>query len=314
MTLATFTKPHLLPVMPKLNIFLGSLFLCIVLLACHKKIYRVNTTYQIPTVNNNVNKKLSGKVVLYLVFVDTRVTHPWTAYDINSTLDSAYKAADWIIKKAAEDSVPLSISIQFHKGDSTIPIEQNLPEGTLSKTLFAVDGLENLDFWADRVAKKAAPALGPDVSRVVATKNVITDRERLIARLRDVNKTDNVVLMYMLNNYHQDEISVALHTGGSAAEYSVVSFKNPAVIAHEFLHLFGALDLYMSPFDRKKKVLKRKIAIMNYAPNEIMAFTDRLIEKLDISPATRYFLGWRPVMDERAKEILFGKKIKLYKY
>ncbi len=303
--------------MPKLKTFISATILCISLCTCHNNFYRINATYQIPSVNNNVNKKLAGNVILYLIFVDTRETHPWTNYDVNSTLDSVYKAADWIIKKAAEDSVQLSIKIQFHKGDSTIPIEQNLFNGTLSQTLFdpnIIEGVENLDMWADRIAKKGAQSLGPDTSRIVATKNNITNRERLVARLRNINQTDNVVLMYMLNNYHQDEISLALHTSSSDVEYAIVSFKNPAVIAHEFLHIFGALDLYMSPFDRKKKALKSKLAIMEYAPKEIMAFPDRLIEKLEISPATRYFLGWRPEIDEKAKEILFGKKIKLYKY
>lgn len=303
--------------MPKLKTLLVAVVICISLCTCHHNFYKVNATYHIPSVNNNVNKKLSGRVILYLIFIDTRETHPWTTYDISSTLDSAYKAADWVTRQAAIDSIPLSVDVQFYKGDSTIPVEQNLFNGTLSQTLFdpnIMEGIENLDMWADRIAKKCAVSMGPDTSRVVATKNTITDRERLTARLRNINKTDNVVLMYMLNNYHQDEMSLALHTSGSNVEYAIVSFKNPAVIAHEFLHIFGALDLYMSPFSRKKKAIKSKLAIMEYAPDEIMAFPDRLIEKLSISPATRYFLGWQPQIDEKAKEILFGKKIKLYKY
>jgi hypothetical protein len=37
-----------------------------------------NGTYRIPTVDNNVCKKLNGNVVLYAIFVDTRYTQPWT--------------------------------------------------------------------------------------------------------------------------------------------------------------------------------------------------------------------------------------------
>jgi len=258
-----------------------------------------------------------GKVVLYAIFVDTKETHPWTAYDINTTLDSIKKSTLWVTSKAKKCNIDVSIDIKFHQNNNVIPISQNLYEETLSRTLFPniVEGIENLDDWSNAIARKAGNSFGSDPSIIVKTKNVITDRERLIARLRDLNSTDNVVVMYFLNNYHQDEISLAIHTGISdKTEYSIVSFKNPAVIAHEFLHIFGALDLYMSPFDRKKRALKNKVKIMEAYPNEIMAFTYRPIENLDLSPMTKYFLGWTAELDEKSKNLMFGKKIKIYKY
>lgn len=287
-------------------------------LSCRNHFYKTKSPRSVSTVNNNVCKKLIGKVVLYAIFVDTKETHPWTAYDINTTLDSIKKATLWITDKAKENNIDISVAIKYHENKGVIPISQNLYEETLSRTLFypnIVAGIENLDDWSNAIARKAGNSFGPDPSTVVKTKNVITDRERLIARLRDLNSTDNVVVMYFLNNYHQDEISLAIHTGISdKTEYSIVSFKNPAVIAHEFLHVFGALDLYMSPFDRKKRALKNKVKIMEAYPNEIMAFTYRPIENLDLSPMTKYFLGWTAELDEKSKNLMFGKKIKIYKY
>lgn len=299
------------------NIFFVAVLLTTIL-SCRNHFYKTKSPRSVSTVNNNVCKKLIGKVVLYAIFVDTKETHPWTAYDIKATLDSIQKSTLWITTKAKECNIDVSIDIKHHQNNNVIPISQNLYEETLSRTLFypnIVAGIENLDDWSNAIAKKAGNSFGPDPSTVVKTKNVITDRERLIARLRDLNSTDNVVVMYFLNNYHQDEISLAIHTGISdKTEYSIVSFKNPAVIAHEFLHIFGALDLYMSPFDRKKRALKNKVKIMEAYPNEIMAFTYRPIENLDLSPMTKYFLGWTAELDEKAKNLMFGKKIKIYKY
>ena len=293
---------------------------CLVLvqLSCSQKYYRAKGSTHIPTVNNNVCKRLTGNVVVYAIFVDSRGTHPWTAYDVNSTLDSISKAMTWITSKAKEDSIDLSISIKFHQKHDTIPIEQNLYESSLYETLFTsniLEGLDNLDFWANDVAKKASLAFSPDTSRIVETKNIITNRERLSARLRNIYKTDNVIIMYFLNSYYQNDISLALFTGSSEkTEFAIVTFKNPAVIAHEFLHVFGAFDLYMSPFDRKRRALKSKLEIMEAFPNEIMAFTERPIEKLSISSLTKYLIGWTPELDDKQKTLLFGKKIKVYKY
>ena len=290
----------------------------IFLLSCSRKFYRAKATHQIPSVNNNVCKRLVGKVVLYAIFVDSRYTHPWTAYDISSTLDSIKKAMAWVTVKGKENNIDFSIEIKYYQNKDTIPIVQNLFENTLYSTLFApglIDGIDNLDFWANNIAKKAGLSFPPDTSRVVKTKNEITDRERLIARLRNIYSTDNVVLMYFLNSYHQDDISLALFTSSrEKTEFSIVTFKKPAVISHEFLHIFGAFDLYISPFDRKKRALKSKLQIMKLYPNEIMAFTDRPIEKLDISPLTKYLIGWTPDLNDKDKELLFGKNIKVYKY
>jgi hypothetical protein len=82
-------------------------------LSCRNHFYKIKSTHSISTVNNNVCKKLIGKVVLYAIFVDTKETHPWTAYDIKTTLDSLQKSIEWITAKAKEFNidVPLMLSI-----------------------------------------------------------------------------------------------------------------------------------------------------------------------------------------------------------
>lgn len=48
----------------------------------------------VATVDNNVCKRLKGKVVIYGVFVDSKLGGVWSTHDILSTLDSVRVAAD----------------------------------------------------------------------------------------------------------------------------------------------------------------------------------------------------------------------------
>lgn len=121
--------------------------------------------------------------------------------------------------------------------------------------------------------------------------------------------------MYFVNNYFTDEISVTFDSNGSDnPEFAIVSFKKPSVIAHEFLHLFGAWDLYITPFDNNKEAMKRKKQAMELFPNEIMAFDYRDIDSLNISQFTRYTIGWDRALDPDYSNLILGKKLKPLKY
>ena len=272
----------------------------------------------IASINNNVCKKLIGNTVLYAVFVDSKYTNPWTQYDISSTLDSIRKATAWIEKQASINGIALSIDVDYYQDEKAIiPIEANLPRKTLYASLVTSTGVNtrNVDRWADKIGKEALKMFGPDTATRTKTKIRPKDRERLIARLRDMHKTDNVALIYFINNYYTDEVSVALHASADHdPEYAVVSFKYPSVIAHEFLHLFGALDLYISPFDTKRKARKRKEFVKKEFPNEIMAFSYRNLDSLSISPLTEYLISWDKELSKEHKQMLFGKKINVAKY
>ena len=287
------------------------LFFFLLPFACSKK------PFHIASVNNNVCKRLTGEVVLYCIFVDTRYTQPWSAYDINSTLDSIHYAMEWLENKASENGIPLTITVQYHQNNNVIPISQDFPRKTLSGTLLPVipAGIRLLDGWSNRIARNAGKAFAQDTASIIKTKNKLSDRERLIARLRDMNGTDNVALIYFHNNYYKEEMSVAIHCDShTETEYAIVSFKQPSVIAHELLHLFGAWDLYINPFERKWKNQRRKKMAMKEFPDEIMAFAYRDIDKLNISPLTQYLIGWRPELDDKYKSMFFGKRKNLLKY
>lgn len=291
------------------------LTLIVVLLIGASCSVRKNRTFSIPTVDNNVCKKLKGRVMYYAVFVDSKYTQPWSTYDITSTVDSIRCAMDWIEHQAALRGIELKIDVEAHQQDGVVPVKSDLSRKTVLATLLAINGEKAIDKWADKAGRQAAMAFGPDTARITRTKNTPSNTERLIARVRDVYKLDDVGLFYFVNNYYREDASVVLHSASAdQVEYGLQSFKRPSVIAHEFLHLFGALDLYVTPFDDKRAAMKRKQFAMKEFPDEIMAFAFRSLDSLQISPLTEYLVGWRPELDDRYVRMITGKKIKFVKY
>lgn len=274
------------------------------------------------SVRNNVCQTLEKKTILFVVFVDSDDTHPWTEYDITSTLDSIQVSINWLEKQAKMNGKTLNIQLEHGinaRRDSAIPFKEAFRFKTLSRTLFKYTdlsrGIDLVDKWSDNVSKDVARDLPNDDSKITLTKNRSNNRERLIAKLRNIYKADNIALIFFINNYFENEISIALHTSsGSETEYAVVSEKSPTVIAHEFLHLFGAWDLYISPFDRKLFTKMRKRKAMKTYPNEIMAFTHRDIDSLSLSPLTKYLIGWYNELDEDEGRFFIKRRWKLLKY
>lgn len=277
---------------------------------------------RIGSVRNNVCKSLEKKTVMYVVFVDSDGTHPWTDYDINSTLDSIKISIDWLEKQAITNGKSLDIILDYGiniSKDSVIPFKEEFKYKTLSGTLFKnndlTKGIDLLDEWSDNVSKDVARTLPNDTSDIILNKNKSNNRERLIAKLRDKYKTDNIALLFFINNYFENEISIALHTSSNTeTEYAIVSGKQPTVIAHEFLHLFGAWDLYLSPLDRNIFVRMKKRKSMKRYPNDIMAFTHKDIDSLTVSALTKYLIGWDDKLDKGEGTMFIKRRWKLLEY
>ena len=258
--------------------------------------------------NYNTCKKLQGKVVLYAIFVDTRYTKPFTDYDITSTTDSIQKAIDWIEAKANVEGIPLDIELKIYKNEKQITVSKDLPLKTIYKTA-VFGGIGMLNRWADAVAKKAGSTMELANKPLIPKTRKPSDRERLVAKIRDEEGAESVALMYFVNNYYMEDLSLAcnitLLTNGEL-EYAIVSFKDPAVIAHEFLHLFGAPDLYKSPFGKRRsrnvRFVKREF------PNEIMLTCDPQLNKLDLCPATKYLVGWSDVIDRKYERLIYDHR------
>ena len=86
-------------------------------------------------------------------------------------------------------------------------------------------------------------------------------------------------------------------------EFSVITSKNPAIIAHEFLHLFGAVDLYPNATHTNFNLS----SLEKTYPNEIMRITHKNLSKLEISPITKYYIGWQNDLSESDLRMLYHK-------
>ena len=270
----------------------GALFLIILhLFSCN---YRYNVS---SSRNTNVCKKLSGNLVLYAIFVDNDYTKPWTKFDIESTLDSVKNAISWIEQMAEENHISLKIKLDYPiVGDSVMRVERKLPRRSVFASVFSQNGPRNLKRWSDEIAKKVYEQTGAsDIAK--------GSKERLIAYVRNKEKTESVGLMYFVNNYYKNDLSVCIRYPDDV-EYCIVSYKYPVVIAHEFLHLFGASDLYRQLYQKQRN----KRLALKYFPNDIMLKTeDRSLESESIGELEKYLIGWQDTINPKYNNLLVEK-------
>lgn len=263
--------------------------------------------------NKNVCKSLTGEVLVYCIFVDTKSTLPWTEFDIQSTIDSLSTAVNWLNTKAREENIKLTVRSDYFIGQEYSTIKKELPEGSVQNTISTPNlrtGIENLNKWADFIAKKAGVSFDlPDKDGIPEIKNP-KNKERFVAYLRDEYKAESVALLFMVNNYYKTDISLHLNTMTTDdVEFAIVSYKYPAAIAHSVLNLFGAADLCESPYRKNQNNIE--FAQTNF-PNEIMQDPfSKNIKSLEISDFTKYLIGWSDSLDEKYTDLLIDSRIKL---
>ena len=263
--------------------------------------------------NMNVCKSLKGEVLVYYIFVDTKTTTPWTQFDIQSTNDSINVALKWIREKAREKNIELKIKSDYYIGPEFSTIKKDLTEKSVETTIQTPNlktGLENLNKWADFIAKKTGETFDLTQKDGIPDIKNPKNKERLVAYLRDEYKVESVALLYLVNNYYKTDISVYVNSFDTDnIEFAVVSYKYPSAIAHSILNLFGAADLYESPYRRNEKNIT--FAEQEF-PNDIMQDPyAKNIFNLTISPFTEYLIGWNDSLDSKYSDLLYDKGIKL---
>jgi len=243
---------------------------------------------------NNVCKELRNDVLLYFVFIDTRTTYPWTEFDILTTIDSIHVAERWLEAKAKESGIPLNIKTDYYIGNEYTTINRNLPKKNVLESISDPNyrkGIENLNRWADYVAKTVGESLYIKEKDGIPAMKKPKTKERLAAHLRDEYAVESVAIMFFVNNYFRKDISIAINTNNTEdVEFAIVSYKYPVEIAHYFIKLFGGIDLYKS-YERKNN---RKIKMAReYFPNDIMQDPEaKNLRNLEIGDFTRYMIGW----------------------
>ena len=264
--------------------------------------------------HNNVCKDLKNDVLIYFVFVDTRTTSPWTEFDILTTIDSIQVAARWLERQARENDVPLRIKTDYYIGDEFATVERNLPRKSVRETiedLNLIDGLNSLNRWGDYISKIIGESLYIKEKDGIPAQKKPGTKERLIAFLRDEYQVESVAMLMLVNNYYRSDISLAINTlHNDDVEFSVVSYKYPSEIAHNFLHLYGATDLYKTPFRRSNRNLKLAAEAF---PDDIMSDVyARPLRQLEMGDYTRYMIGWTEELN-RQYDPLMTERFTLFK-
>lgn len=286
--------------------------LCIVVISSCK-LFRptiVQKEYDtIPTTKNqNICKQLKDSIIVYALFVDVDCYHPWTEFDVNSTVDSLNRAMSWLETEAFTCGHQLSITPIMHENGSKKTIRESLAKAKLSANVVSSLNIHSSKTktlnWADAIAKYAGKTIKKPNTSKLASSIKISNVQTLNQVLRDLYNSENVAILYFVNGYYENHPSYSFNTSSNGrAEYSIITSKNPAIIAHEVLHLFGAVDLYPNyqfPNFNFKELGERY-------PNEIMRVQHKDLNKLTISPITSYFVGWQDTLDHSNTRLLLHK-------
>ena len=256
--------------------------------------------------HNNVCKDLKDNVLVYIIFVDTQETALWTEFDIRTTLDSLNLAVQWLAFQAKKNDQNLNLITDYYIGPEYTTIRKALPKGNIHRSFMQGSlhkGIEEINEWADYIAKRAGASMNitqkDGIPEIRTPKNV----ERLIAYLRDEKQVESVALLFMLNNYYRNDISIPVnHLNDQDIEYAIISYKYPAVIAQNILSLFGAVDFYKTIYRKNEK--KIKIA-SEYFPNDIMQDTYAgKIDRYSIGELTKFLIGWTNELDNNYTVLL----------
>ena len=217
---------------------------------------------------------------------------------------------NWLQSESINHNKPFGFNVVKHKNNRKLSITEKRANTYYPLNLsFAFQhgarGARRHQLWIDQVCKYAGRGLRGKNSTKVATRNKIYNSERLVAALRNKYQTNNVALFVFVNGYFENHASFTFNSSlnGELVEYAILTGKNPAVIAHEFLHLFGAIDFYptlrYSNFNFKE--------LNACYSNEIMYVQHKEIKKLMISPITKYLIGWQDTIDHKNTRMLYHK-------
>ncbi len=259
--------------------------------------------------NNNVCKELTGEILVYFIFVDSKETSPWTEFDIQSTIDSLDIAIRWMENQARQRSKYLKIKTDYYIGNEFTTITKNLPNGSVIASATEPNlktGLNELNKWADNIARSAGQSFNIKEKDGIPDIKSPRDKERLIAFLRDENNVESVALLFLVNNYFRTDISIPVNTFSTDdVEFGIISYKYPSVIAHNIMHLYGAADLFATPYRRNEKNIKE---LSERYPDDIMQDVyGKTLGELNIGAYTEFLIGWRDVLSPELKPYLTDK-------
>ena len=201
-------------------------------------------------------KKLLGNVEIALVFVSTP-NHPWTDTSKNDLFKVVYSSMEVIESEASRYGAPLSLDLVYFEYDS--PYDYSYEDWTDLRWFDY--GMKNY-FYSDSFSN-------------------------LIYKLEKTYKKDSYPLLFMFNSYSRSFSFIADKKSPLQNELNIYfcdkSLLHSNFLTHEFLHLYGAIDLYdYNEGEGIEEISK------HYFPESVMQDgKNRSIDELNA-----YLIGW----------------------
>ena len=208
--------------------------------------------------NTGMSRRMCGEVLVELIFVADKGAI-WMHNEIDDFHDVYQNAVSGIQKQAAAAGVSLSFSSMIGHFSYNGHLDPNDSSAlfTLIQTQFLHErGFANFTDYA--------------------------------ASRRRACGTDEMALIFVMERQFR---AFAQHT--EELEYCVLTQDNDAhAIAHELLHLFGAVDLYY-PYQIYGLTMK-------YFPQSVMCTH----EGMEVDPLNQYLIGWKTELPYKAREFM----------
>lgn len=226
-------------------------------------------------------KTLTGNCLIYNVFVNDAESE-WSAKAMESVLEMLEEATNFLERRFEESGSDGKLSIRFT--DTSNSAFLNFDEAAPTDA----SGMNWLGYAFSKTEHD-------------------TPNAYLKHCVKNVSDYDNVCFLFLFNkagrsfatpydyqykdceDYRYERAQIFFST-----DRSFEFFCNPSVLAHELLHLFGAVDLY-EPHVDEDDVSK----VGELLPTELMRFEPTDIFQAEISDFTAYLIGWSKVLPDK---------------
>lgn len=229
---------------------------------------------------------LRGRVVFCSLFVG-RDGRGWSDAEVARTLGSLRTAAGWIERQAGRLGVPLAIELAdtyFAADDPEVDNEVELAEIDEPGSIGLGDPKEIARTLAS--ASRAAAALGfADAADLVARVEPAEAADVVVWLLHPRRAGRSIAIPADLSELPGVTLAVCYpRYADFAGPLSGPPAADPATIAHEILHLFGASDKYDLPLGSFPRGA--------VGARDIMRFDFQTLSAMRVDPLTAREIGW----------------------
>lgn len=249
---------------------------------------------EIPRRRSSMTKRpLRGRVGLFSIFVGRDGSH-WSDREVAEAFESLARMGRWLEGEAARWGAPVNLELigSYFLGDD--------PEPETVELAVALDPYENVIDEADAdirgiaSASRAAAGLGfADLADLISRVDPGADHDLTVWFIHLLRAGRSSAVSPDRFQFPGVGVALCYARESSNSEPLVgLPYVDPATLAHEFLHLFGATDKYGT-------------ALASFPPRsvtsrDVMRLDRTRLSQLRVDPLTASELGWASSCSPRA--------------